>query len=192
MEVQIGCFTFSLALDIIKVFADKVVHFDIMLMNDFFFNVFWLLVILTFLFICIFVVNAVVKILIIEFFIIPIKLTYSLVKPDHKILVHHEALRLFKYVICCFVASLSIKRTQNHTSDRVIFQQGVVMGLYTTFGELCVEIIRPSGCLIAGQIVFLFLKFFKFSFLNNIRKFFANKIKLLLIKNVDMLVYIFI
>ena len=97
-------------------------------------------------------------------------------KPYHYILIHHETFSLGDDFICCFITSLGVERTQNHTSGGIILQKRILMCLYATFGKLSVQVIWHSGSLVedvtvSGCFLLHFSKFLEFVLLNHICKF---------------------
>ena len=95
-----------------------------------------------FLLVGVLVVHSIVKVLVIQFFIVPVQFPHSGVESDHHILIFQKALRLLHYFLGGLVSCLGVERAQDHTPRRVILQQAIIVSLNAARGELGVQIIR--------------------------------------------------
>lgn len=109
---------------------------------------FVLVALFAFLLVGIFVIDTVVKILIIQFFVVAIKLAHSRMESDHQVFVAHEALSLLYDARGRLLASLRVEGAKDDGARRIILHQRVLMSLNAALGELRVEIVGPSRSLL--------------------------------------------
>ena len=126
----------------------------------------------------VFVVHSIVKVLVIEFLVLPVQLPYPHIKPNNQVFVNEQVF-IFFINGAHFSLRLSVERTQNHRSTAVVSQQVVLCIRDRMLCELSIEGL--------GHTV---LQFLQLSFLADIGEFLFNKFKLLLVKDIDLFVHI--
>ena len=116
----------------------QIVHYYFVCLDYFLFHVFLFVSGFCFLFVGVFMVNSVVEILVVQFLVVTVKLTHSLVEANHQVFVLHQAGRLSDYFVGCLVSGLCVEGAKDHRSRGVIFEQRVFMRHDRTLGKLCI------------------------------------------------------
>ena len=83
-------------------------------------------------------IYSIIKVLVVEFFIIAVKLSNSWMESDHKIFILHHVDRCCNYLLSCLISCLGIEWAEDYTPRRIIFQKTVLVSLDATFCELSI------------------------------------------------------